>query len=100
MRSLVIFTRTMIPFSVSANGSGNDEETLAEVASEATEEGTAVTAVRAVHAACRQEPKRETVNSAASNGPDQKADAMETMETDGFGDAGEKAKDILVRSRC
>ena len=79
-------------FSVTANGAGGDEETLAEVASEATEDGTAstTTAVRAIQTA--YSPKKEAAQSAVTNG-DASQDLPAAMETDGFGDAGEEAKE-------
>ena len=76
---------------MSTGSPGVDEETLAEVASEATEDGSsAASGVRAIRTP--YSPKKEVGLPAAADG-DQGQDAPTAMETDGVGDAGEEAKE-------
>jgi len=77
----------------SSAGAGGDEETLPEVASEATEDGTSTVSTATAHSIKTvYTPKKEASKTADSDDKDED-ERPAAIETDAFGDAGEEAKE-------
>ena len=88
-------SRSIVPLDVTASsaGAGGDEETLPEVASEATEDGTSTVSTATAHSIKTvYTPKKEASKTADSDDKDED-ERPAAIETDAFGDAGEEAKE-------